>query len=66
LNSAETQKANSKAIFLFAKLPPDLPDFEIIPIAFVLTIHFFGDRVKEFAPDSLRKESNSTFLKSGL
>ena len=47
-------------------MPPPLPDFDTIPIAFVLSTHLCGDRVKEFAPASFLKESNSTPLKFGL
>jgi len=63
LNSADTHEANSNAISLCAKLPPFLPDLEIIPMALVFIIHFLGDRVNVLEPDSLIKESNSTPLK---
>src|SRR5574344_839398 len=66
LNSAETQVANSKAMSLWANVPPYRPDLEINPTAFVLEIHFCGERVKAFDPASCLKESNSTPLKSGL
>lgn len=47
-------------------MPPYHPDLETIPIALVFTIHFCGDRVNAFVPDSFLKESNSIPLKSGL
>ena len=66
LNSGDTHEANSKAMSLCAYVPPYLPDLDIIPIAFVASIHFCGERVKAFAPASFLKESNSTPLKFGL
>jgi hypothetical protein len=66
LNSGEIQEANSKAISLCAKVPPLRPDLEVIPIALAELIHFYGERVKAFEPDSWIKESNSTPLKFGL
>ena len=38
----------------------------MIPIAFVLDIHFRGDSVKAFKPASFLNPSNSRGLKSGL
>jgi len=60
------QLPNSKAISLWAYVPPYLPDFEYIPMAFVALTHFFGVRLKEFKPASFLKVSNSTPLKLGL
>jgi len=42
-----------------AAVPPYLPDLEIIPIEFVVSIHFFGVRVKLLEPDSFLNASNS-------
>ena len=51
LNSGEIHDANSKAISLWAKVPPPyLPAFEIIPIALVASIHLRGVRLKLFKP----------------
>ena len=36
-------------------MPPYLPAFETIPIAFVRSIHFVGERVKAFSPASFFK-----------
>jgi hypothetical protein len=41
-----------------------LPDLLTIPIAFVDSIHFFGDIVNAFAPASFLNPSNSMGLKS--
>jgi hypothetical protein len=46
LNSDEIHVANSKAISICARVPPYLPDLEIIPTAFVVSIHFCGDNTK--------------------
>lgn len=51
---------------LCAKVPPYLPDFEIIPLALVASIHFWGERVKAFSPASFLNLSNSIGLKFGL
>ena len=61
-NSTEIQLANLKAISLCAKVPPYRPDFEIMPIAFVDSIHFWGERVKAFNPASFLNLSNSIGL----
>ena len=67
LNSGEIQEANSKAISVWAYVqPPYLPDFEIIPMAFVVFIHCCGDIVNALEPDSFLKWSNSTTLKLEL
>ena len=44
----------------------DNPDFDITPLALVVSIHLDGERVNELLPASKRKESNSTPLNSGL
>ena len=51
---------------LNANVPPDLPDLDTIPIAFVAAIHFCGDSVKAFVPDSLKNLSNSIGINCGL
>ena len=66
MNSALIHEANSNAISFCAKVPPPRPCLEIIPIAFVDSIHLEGDNVKLLLPDSNKKESNSTPLKLGL
>src|SRR5690606_8045934 len=66
LNSIEIQEANSKAISLWANVPPYRPDFETIPIALVLSIHRLGVITKLFSPACFLNPSNSTGLKSGL
>ena len=63
---ADIHEANSKAISLWAKVPPFLPDFDIIPIAYVLLIHLLGAKTKAFPPASFQNWSNSTSLKDGL
>ena len=50
LNSSEIHEANSKAISLCANTPPYFPILNTIPIAFVVSIHFFGDNEKELYP----------------
>ncbi len=55
LNSAETQDANSKAISLWANVPPDRPDELLRPIAPVAEIHFDGESVKLLDPASTLK-----------
>ena len=47
-------------------MPPFLPDIEAIPIALVVSVHFFGDIVNLFNPASFDNSSNSMSLKSGL
>ena len=53
-NSTEIQLANLNAISLWAKVPPYRPDFEINPMALVVSIHFLGDRVNAFRPASFQ------------
>src|SRR3989338_477026 len=62
----EIQEANSNARSLCANVPPYLPDLEIIPIAFVVSIHFLGVNTKLFSPACFLNPSHSTGLKSGL
>ena len=66
LNSDETQEANSKAISLWAYVPPYLPALDTIPMALVDSIHYLGDSVKAFAPESFLTLSNAIGLKLGL
>lgn len=47
LNSGTSHEANSQAIIGWAKVPPDFPCFEMIPVAFVCSIHNLGVRVKD-------------------
>ena len=64
LNSGLSQLANSNAISGCANVPMlYLPPFAIIPILFVLFIHWVGDIAKEFFPYSVLIWSNSTKLK---
>ena len=49
LNSGTNHEANSQAIIGWAKVPPDFPCFEMIPVAFVWSIHNLGVRVKDAA-----------------
>ena len=66
LNSGLSQVPNSKAMSLWAKVPPYRPGLDIIPIALVFSIHCLGVRVKLFVPLSILKASNSMPLKFGL
>ena len=50
LNSGEIHDANSKAISLWANVPPLRPYLLTIPTAFVDSIHFDGDIVNAFEP----------------
>ncbi len=65
-NSIEIQAANLKAMSLYAKVPPYLPDLHIMPTAFVAPIHFWGDNVNAFRPACFLNSSNSRGLKFGL
>src|SRR3989338_496908 len=58
--------ANSNAMSLCAKVPPYLPDFEIIPLAFVFSIHRFAVRLKLFNHACFLNTSNSMGLKCEL
>ena len=49
LNSGVSHEANSHAIIGWAKVPPDFPCLDTMPIAFVWLIHSFGVRVKDVA-----------------
>ena len=49
LNSGATQEANSQAIMGWAKVPPNFPCLETIPIAFVRLIQSLGVNVNEAA-----------------
>jgi hypothetical protein len=51
---------------LFAKTPPPLPAFTVIPIALVDVAHFVGDSVKALDPASCKNLSNSIGIKLGL
>ena len=66
MKSTEIQLANSKAICLWAKVHPPLPDLETIPMASVASIHFCGDMRKLLLHVSATNWSNSTSLKFGL
>src|SRR5690606_17540870 len=66
LKLAETHEANSKAMSLWAKVPPFLPNLDTMPLALTVSIHLVGESVKELLPASYKRESNSTPLKSGL
>ena len=47
LNSGDIHDANSQPIIGCANVPPPLPCLEVIPIAFVFSIHSFGVKVNE-------------------
>jgi len=64
LNSTEIQDANSRAISLWANVPPSRPDFYIIAV--VLSIQRFGVITKLLSPACFLNPSNSTGLKSEL
>ena len=51
---------------LFAKTPPPLPAFTVIPIALVDVAHFVGDSVKALESASCKNLSNSIGIKLGL
>jgi hypothetical protein len=51
---------------LWPKVPPYLPDFDVIHRALVHSIHFFGVSTKLFSPAYFLNPSNSRGLKSRL
>lgn len=57
---------NSNAMSLWAKVPPYLPFFTIIPTALVFAIHSETLNTKLGKPACDLKWSNSTTLKPGL
>lgn len=66
LNSALIHVANSKAISLCANVPPPRPFFEIIPTAYVVSIHRCGVKEKLLRPALFLNPSDSMDLNPGL